>query len=178
MAYGITTEDVVAICLTLAGGDFRRPMGDIVADAEREQRRAGLHFGVTDGDLRMAFRVLARWSGLSPSYYDDDLNRAFELPLERWIEPMLEHRSLYFNDEGEHWDVARGSSDREVLGRVRRWLEELGALSREQRLAELERLGWTRAALVGFMERGWAGDQAFSLDNIMVSRLGPELQGR
>jgi len=60
MAYAITSEDMVAICLVLADFDPAMSMGEVIRRTEEYQENESGYFGESDRDFRNAFF----WLGL------------------------------------------------------------------------------------------------------------------
>ena len=59
MAYGIASNDFVALCLVLAEGDSALCLEEVIQRGEAEQAHYASHFGVSERDFRMAFVWLA-----------------------------------------------------------------------------------------------------------------------
>jgi hypothetical protein len=106
LAYAITSEDFLAICLILARGDTDLSTEEIIGRAEAYQEKVAGQFGVSNSDFRMAFWWLGIEVGLLKwdSMTESGQVLAFqEIPLRQWIPPILQYADVYFNDEGEYW---------------------------------------------------------------------------
>ena len=106
MAYAITSEDIIAICLLLVDFDPEIGIGEVIRRAEEYQKSESGNFGESEWDFRMAFF----WLGLELGWIklEEALSRGpwklSGVPLKEWIIPLLTHyQDIYFNDEGEHW---------------------------------------------------------------------------
>jgi len=104
MAYAITSEDMIAICLLLADFDPEMGIGDVIRRAEEYQECESGNFGESEYDFSKAFF----WFGDRWIKWEDAIPRGpwklSDVPLKKWITPLLTHyQDIYFNDEGEHW---------------------------------------------------------------------------
>ena len=57
MTAAIMTQDILGICLLVAGGDLSMSMADVILRVEEFQTQNDRHFGITDRD----FRKLVFW---------------------------------------------------------------------------------------------------------------------
>jgi len=107
MAYAITSEDMIGICLIIADYNADVSMRKVLNRVEAFQQSKSSYFGVSEHDFRSAFLWLAielRWFDLQgPREHYEALFK--NNPLKKWILPTLKRfESVYFNDEGEHWE--------------------------------------------------------------------------
>ncbi|MFZ5993473.1 MAG: hypothetical protein ACOYU4_00580 [Thermodesulfobacteriota bacterium] len=119
MAYAITSEDFLAICLVIANGDTGLSTEKIIQRAETYQEFTASHFGVSETDFRMAFVWLGIKTGLlkfGSITGSGNIPLLQKIPLKKWITPILKYCDVYFNDEGEHWcGQDKAPSERNLL---------------------------------------------------------------
>jgi hypothetical protein len=118
MTAAIMTQDILGICLLVAGGDLSMSMADVILRVEEFQTQNDRHFGITDRDFRkLVFWLIWRKIPHSPgtsmtgAYYKV-LEVLKEIKLQDIVLHIIEYSDAYFNDDGEHWlDLAHGPND-------------------------------------------------------------------
>ena len=112
MANMTLSQDIVGICLILAGGDADMDLETVLLAAERFQEDNNRHFGIGRRDLRGLFRSLHYWGiiGIDSGHaLEWRLGRRLTdagfggLRLRDVIPYVLQSHEAYFNDEGEYW---------------------------------------------------------------------------
>jgi hypothetical protein len=184
MAYGICSEDMAAICITLAGGEIGLSMREVVRYGAAFQQERGDHFGTSDNDFRRCFYLLGvenRIYPLGALGADGRLPAAFDLPLSVWCGHMLRWHDVYFNDEGEHWTRWPQNRYAENRALARAFLRRTATLSARRRLEALAELGWVQGTPARYTERGlWSDDQLDAAErypsSTIPSRLGEGLR--
>lgn len=109
MAARALSQDIVGICLVLAGGDAGMDLEEVMLEADRFMVENNRHFGISRTDLRGLFQSLFLWD------LPDDHPLAIRLA-GRWKEGafdgiglweiapiVLEYHDAAFNDEGQSW---------------------------------------------------------------------------
>jgi hypothetical protein len=114
MSAVLLSQDFLGICLVLSCGNVDTNLAEIIKRAELFQETQNWHFGISRTDFRNSLYVLAE---------ADLLRNSFEcmtsVTLRDVLTKILKHESVYFNDEGEYWDLQTehdGSYIRCVLG--------------------------------------------------------------
>ena len=161
MAYGIASNDFVALCLVLAEGDSALCLEEVIQRGEAEQAHYASHFGVSERDFRMAFVWLAIESevvSLLARDLDKKLEAAFQQPLREWIPRILFYSEIYFNDEAEHWikatSVGSWITTASTPGLTEAALQAMSRATPRQVMAALGQLGWERATVSLYVESG------------------------
>lgn len=157
MAYGLLSEDFLAACLILAGGELDLEVRQLIDRANSLESELADHFGVTECDFHMALFWLCVLNGIVPwPPKDDPYETLRSVRLRQLVRPMLDHCDVWFNDEGEHW-LRREDGYREQTAAARVLLELAetdDCLSAEEVLGVLARLGWTADLPARCMSRG------------------------
>ena len=109
MAAWTLSQDIVGICLVLAGGEADMDLEEVMLEADRFQVANDLHFGISRTDLRGLFQSLFLWNlganhPLAVRLGDRWKEGAFGgLRLREIVPVLLEFHDAAFNDEGQHW---------------------------------------------------------------------------
>jgi hypothetical protein len=103
MAYGLVTEDFVAICLTLLEGDAQRSTWELIQAVEEYQTRQNGRFGTTENDLKQALYHLCINHGFfTYEECNQPAEKLFYMPFSQLIPIILkEYQTFYCNDEGQ-----------------------------------------------------------------------------
>ena len=105
MAYGIYSEDFLAICLYLVKGDISVPLSQLVETVESFQRENDSQYGICDTDFRFVLIQLCQEHHLvKDTTYKTDSPRILEgITIKEIVVPVLAKLYAYFNDSDECW---------------------------------------------------------------------------
>ncbi|MCL5999519.1 MAG: hypothetical protein M1546_26155 [Chloroflexi bacterium] len=156
MAYAIPSSDILSICLVLSDCDLDASIARVIERVEGHQRDHDCHFGVTETDFRMAMLRLGLARGeVELAHWEHVWSALEQVPLCRWVQPMLAYNNAYFNDEGESWDMEAEIADCAEYNRpFREFFAQPATLTRETIAAYLAERGITVESVYRWTEQG------------------------
>jgi hypothetical protein len=153
MAHAIMAEDMLALCLLVARGETRTPMGEVVKRIEAYQEKNGHYYGTSDRDFRNLFIIVGysagkdRWKWEFYPQSDDPLVIFEGLRLLDFIEPVLRKHYAYFNDSEEWWEVEEDMCPSDGNLMMRRFFAKPRNNTPEKVMAFLHGNGWDESFL-------------------------------
>ncbi len=117
MAARCLAQDIVGVCLVLAGGDPGMDLEEVMLEADRFMVENNRHFGISRTGLRGLIQSLFLWN------LEDDHPLAVRLGglwkegafdgIRLWeiVPILLQYHDAEFSDEGEHWCALEDDAD-------------------------------------------------------------------
>lgn len=167
MAYGIYSEDFLAICLYMVKGDISAPLSQLIDVVESFQKEKDSYYGTIDSD----FRILLLYICLEQHYIEkfpsniDDFLIFQDIQVKEIILPVLEKHYGYFTDGDVCWvSFGKGSRRLKAYDEMCRFFSSGVDKKSEEILRFLEHSSWSSAITEQCLEKGDYQDTTWGTD--------------
>jgi hypothetical protein len=157
MAYGIYSEDFLAICLHFVKGNISAPLSQLVETVELFQKENNNHYGTIDSDFRNILMYLCLEHHLieeltSKTDYDHILDC---VQVQEIVLPVLAKHYAYFNDSEAGWiPFEKGAVRLEAYDKIFQFFSSDLNKKPEEILTFLDRSSWSPSITVECLEKG------------------------
>jgi len=167
MAYGIYSEDFLAICLYMVKGDISVPLSQLIDTVESFQKEHHSYYGTVDSDFRMLLMYLC----LEQHYIEnfpkniEDFKIFRDIQVKEIIQPVLEKHYGYFTDGDVCWiSFEKGSRRLKAYDEMNQFFSSGVDKKPEEILRFLEHSSWTSAITEQSLEKGDYQDTTWNSD--------------
>lgn len=164
MAYGIYSEDFLAICLFMVNGNISTSLLDLIETVELFQKKNDSYYGTIDSDFRSSLLYLCMEHNLIKDFPStDEEYQVFDtIPLKEIILPILTKYDIYFNDSEAYWDpVHKGSKRLKNYDEMFRFFSSGVEKTPDEVRSFLEKSSWSPSIMAdcladgGYIKRIW-----------------------